>query len=180
MIEQVSKVRSDFALWWADARANSYFGVGLIGAAVSIFLDQASKAFIVNIVDLPARGRIEVLPFFDLTYVRNFGASFGMGAGSAWARVVFSVIAIAIVGVLVGWLGRLRRRWAVAGAALIIGGAIGNLIDRVRQGFVTDFLDFSGLYFPWVFNVADVSINIGILCLIIDYVKHKDDPAASA
>ena len=117
MIEQVSKARSDFALWWADARANAYFALGLIGAAVSIFLDQASKALIVNVVDLPARGRIEVLPFFDLTYVRNFGASFGMGAGSAWARVVFSVIAIAVVAVLVGWLGRLMRQWADRPAA---------------------------------------------------------------
>jgi signal peptidase II len=162
------------AAWFAEARANPLFLRGLIGAALVAILDQASKFWIVNIVELPVHRRIEISAIFDLTYVQNRGASFGMLAGGMGSRIVLSVISIAIAAVMVGWLGRLKRGFAAAGAALIIGGAIGNLYDRIRYGYVVDFLDFSGLMFPWVFNVADTAINVGFACLIVDAVLHKD------
>lgn len=166
--------KAQIANWLAEARANPLFLYGLVGAASVAILDQASKFWIVNIIELPIKRRIEISPIFDLTYVQNRGASFGMLAGGLASRIVLSSISIAIAAIMVVWLGRLRRRFAAAGAALIIGGALGNLHDRVRYGFVVDFLDFSGMMFPWVFNVADTAINIGFACLILDALLHKD------
>ncbi len=170
----VRTIQSKAADWFAEARANPLFLFGLLGAAAVAALDQATKYWIVNIVELPIHRRIEISPIFDLTYVQNRGASFGMLAGGMGSRVLLSTISIAIATVMIVWLGRLKRRFAAAGAALIIGGAIGNLHDRVRYGYVVDFLDFSGLMFPWVFNVADTAINVGFACLILDAVLHKD------
>jgi signal peptidase II len=73
---------------------------------------------------------------------------------------------------LVAWLARLNRPVAACGAALIIGGALGNLYDRIAYGHVVDFLDFSGLGFPWVFNIADTAINLGVACLLLDAVRQ--------
>lgn len=170
----VEEIKAKTADWFAAARANPLFLRGLVGAAAIAILDQATKFWIVNIVELPLKRRIELSPIFDLTYVQNRGASFGMLAGGALSRILLSTISIAIAAVMVVWLARLRRLWAAAGASLIIGGAIGNLHDRVRYGYVVDFLDFSGLMFPWVFNVADTAINVGFGCLILDALVHKE------
>lgn len=170
-------MKTKTAAWFAEARANRFFLRG-IGVAVFVaFLDQATKFWIVNIVELPVHRRIEISTIFDLTYVQNRGASFGMLAGGLASRVLLSSISIAIAAVMIAWLGRLKRGFAAAGAALIIGGALGNLHDRIRYGYVVDFLDFSGLMFPWVFNVADAAINIGFACLILDALVHKDGKA---
>lgn len=166
--------RSQFDAWFNEARANPLFIRGVIGALLVAILDQASKFWIVNVVELPIRRRIELSPVFDLTYVENRGASFGMLAGGMGSRILLSTISIVIASVMVVWLGRLKRGFAAAGASLIIGGAIGNLHDRLRYGYVVDFLDFSGLMFPWVFNVADAAINVGFACLILDALLHKD------
>lgn len=170
MSEAVQSFASRARDWVAAARANPRFRWAMAGAAGLIVVDQLSKYWIVEGLKLPFRpgGRIEIAPVFSLSYVENTGASFGMLAGGMFSRVLLTVIAAAVSVWLAIWLGRLARNWASAGAAFIIGGALGNMIDRVRYGYVIDFLDFSGLYFPWVFNVADVSINIGIACLLID------------
>lgn len=167
-------MKAKTADWWNAARENPLFWRGLMGAAAITVLDLATKAWIVHVVELPLRGRIEISRIFDLTYVGNRGASFGMLAGGMVSRVLLSAVAIGIAGVMVWWLARLKRGWAAAGAAFIIGGALGNLHDRVRFGYVVDFLDFSGLWFPWVFNVADMAINVGFACLILDALLHKD------
>ena len=151
----------------------------MVAAIIVAALDQASKFWILNIVELPIKRHIEISSIFDLTYTCNRGASFGMLAGGLASRILLSSISIAIATVMIVWLGRLKRRFAVAGAGLIIGGALGNLHDRVRFGCVTDFLDFSGLMFPWIFNIADAAINIGFACLIIDALRHKDGKPAS-
>lgn len=177
MTMSVETMKAKSAAWLAEARANPLFLYGLVGAAAVAILDQASKFWIVAIIDLPAHRRIEISPVFDLTYVQNRGASFGMLAGGLASRILLSSISIAIAAVMLVWLGRLKRRFAAAGAALIIGGAIGNLHDRIRYGYVVDFLDFSGLMFPWVFNVADAAINVGFACLILDALLHKDGKA---
>lgn len=180
MSEAVQSFASRARDWFADARANPRFRWAMAGAAALILADQLSKHWIVNILKLPEQygpcakkqaevcRQIPVSPIFDLTYVENAGASFGMLAGGMFSRVLLTVIAAGVSVWLAIWLGRLARNWAAAGAAFIIGGALGNMIDRVRYGYVVDFLDFSGLYFPWVFNVADMSINAGIACLLID------------
>ena len=185
LIEQVQD-------WRRAAVANRLFWRALLGAAAVIGVDQASKHWIVNGLKLPERvapcalypdlvcAQIDMGPIFDLTFVRNFGASFGMLAGGAASRVFLSLLSLTIAGFLIAWLGRLTRPVAATGVAFVVGGALGNLIDRVRYGYVVDFLDFSKLYFPWVFNVADVAINIGVAFLLLDAYLTRDRPPSTA
>lgn len=154
--------------WWGEARANPYFRYGLAAAFVVALLDQLLKYWIVEIIRLPALGKIEISGIFDLTYVQNYGASFGLLSGGLASRIILSIISTGVAIGLLVWLGRLRRPAAVAGVASIIGGALGNLYDRIAYGYVVDFFDFSGLMFPWVFNVADMAINIGVAFLVLD------------
>ncbi len=163
--------------WVAAARANALFRLGVGGAAFVALADQASKYWILEIVRLPAKFRIELTPVFDLTFVKNYGASFGLLAGGMLSRVILSVVAIAISAGLIIWLARIERRILAAAVAFIVGGALGNLIDRLRFGYVVDFLDFSGLYFPWVFNLADASINVGVALILLDaWLRRKRVP----
>ena len=154
-------------------------------ALITIVLDQISKAYVTGPLRLAERGTIEVTPFFHLTAVANEGVSFGLlkaqGDLGRWLLVGFSA---AVVMGLVIWAWRLTRTWTALAVGLIIGGAIGNnLIDRVRFGAVVDFLDFSGLGFKWVFNVADSAITVGVILLLADSLIFGDkpkDPAEAA
>ena len=117
-------------------------------------------------------GQIEVLPpIFNLTMVWNVGVSFGLLKAydlARWGLIGFSAVVVLALAI---WASRLDRLRPAAALGLIMGGAIGNnLIDRVRFGAVVDFLDFKGLYFPWVFNVADSAITLGVILLLIDSV----------
>lgn len=172
---QISKLIKGASDWWSDARQNRFFLWGLVGALVVALLDQASKYWIVHVVGLPEIGTIDISRIFDLTYVENRGASFGMLSGM---RVILSLISIGVAGALAIWLGRLTRPIAAIGVAFIIGGALGNLYDRVAYGFVVDFLDFSGIGFPWVFNIADSAINVGIAFLLLDAWQTRDMPSS--
>jgi signal peptidase II len=139
-------------------------------ALLVLILDQLTKFWVLDILQLERRETIEILPVFSLTMVWNRGVSFGlMQAEVDWARwglVVFSgVVAVA----LALWARKVSRPLLAVALGLVIGGAIGNLIDRVRFGAVADFLDVSGLgFFPWVFNLADSAISIGVLLLVLD------------
>jgi signal peptidase II len=163
--------------WWGAARSNPFFVRGAIAAIAIAALDQASKWWIVNVVELPLKRQIEISAIFDLTFVRNRGASFGLLGGQ---RVLLSMISIGVAAMLLIWLGKLRRPLAAAGASLVIGGALGNLYDRLAYGYVVDFLDFSGLKFPWVFNVADAAINVGVALLIVDAIRNPSDAPKGA
>ena len=176
MTEQPARFQEKAAAWLSRARSNPLFAPCLGAAAAIAAIDQASKAWIVHGLRLPERmgGRIELSPIFDLTYVRNFGASFGMLAGGLWSRLILASISIAVSLALIFWLAKAERRLLAAGFACIIGGAVGNLIDRASLGYVVDFLDFSGLAFPWVFNVADAAINIGVGLLILDAFLSRE------
>ena len=154
--------------WAAQARGNRLFHLGLALAFVVVVLDQLTKHWILYGVRLPVRYKIELSDVFDLTYVENTGVSFGLFAGGMGSRVILSVLSVVVAAYIVRWLGTLRRRVAAIGAGLIVGGAVGNLYDRVLYGHVVDFLDFSGLGFPFVFNVADAAINVGVACLAWD------------
>ena len=143
-------------------------------AILIVVIDQLTKAWVLSGLDLREMGRVPVWPpVFNFTWVENRGVSFGLfGDGSArWMLSLFSVV---VAGVLGGWALKADRRLLVTAIGLIMGGAIGNVIDRIRFGFVVDFLDFSGTgFFPWVFNVADSAITVGVVLLILDSVLSE-------
>ena len=143
-------------------------------AILIIVVDQLTKAWVMSSLDLREVGQVAVWPpIFNFTWVENRGVSFGLfGDGSA--RWMLSGFSIVVAGVLGWWALKADRRLLVSAIGLIMGGAIGNVIDRLRFGWVVDFLDFSGnvvagvKVFPWVFNVADSAITIGVILLILD------------
>lgn len=155
-------------------------------ALLIILLDQATKAWVLGSADvsdvsmIPSGHRFaEIIPgIFQITMVRNTGVSFGLfGGGEArWALTVFSVL---VSGFLVWWATRTDRRILITAIGLVIGGAIGNAIDRFQYGYVVDFLDFSGSgVFPWVFNVADAAITVGVILLFVDgFLSDRRRPA---
>jgi signal peptidase II len=142
-------------------------------ALAVIVADQATKALIVR--EFGLYETLEVLPILDITRLHNTGAAFSMLAGaSGWQRWFFVTLAIAVSAGIVYWLRNLPRDAAPflpAALALVMGGALGNVVDRLWHGHVVDFLHFhwGAAYFP-AFNVADVCITIGAGLLIIDAV----------
>lgn len=140
-------------------------------AAAVIALDQLSKAWVLGPLDLPARGQVPVLPpFLNFTLVHNTGVSFHLLAGGELSRWGLTVFSLAVAAALAGWARRTDKAVQAAGLGLIMGGAVGNAVDRIRIGHVTDFIDVSGLHFPWVFNGADSAINVGVALLLLDSV----------
>lgn len=114
---------------------------------------------------------IELTPFFDLQMVWNRGVSFGLlRADQDLARWGLVALSFVISGVFIWWLKSAERKITAIALGLVIGGALGNVIDRIRFGAVADFLDFNGLFFPWVFNVADAAITVGALVLAYDMI----------
>ena len=148
--------------------------VWLALSLVLIGLDQWSKAWVVRHLSLHVARPI--LPVLDLTLAYNSGAAFSFLADqSGWQRWVLTVLALAVAVLIIGYLGRLEARrqgLLCAALALILGGALGNLIDRLRLGHVVDFISahWHGHYFP-AFNVADSSITIGAALLLIDLLR---------
>jgi signal peptidase II len=144
-------------------------GLGL--AFATIALDQLTKWWIVNFVMNPPNV-IEVTPFFNLVLGLNRGVSFGMfSSDSNLSRWLLTALALAIVCALAVWLWRAEKPWLAVALGLIIGGAIGNVIDRVMVGAVVDFLDFHAADYHWpAFNVADMGITCGAAVLIWDSV----------
>ncbi|MCM8854284.1 MAG: signal peptidase II [Candidatus Thiodiazotropha sp.] len=135
-----------------------------------ILLDQASKQFAESMLTLYES--VTVLPFFDLTLLYNKGAAFSfLSDQGGWQRWFFIILAIGVTIVLIGWLWRLKceEQWIAVALSLIIGGAIGNVIDRILFGQVIDFLHFhyQGHYFP-AFNVADSAITVGVAIMLFD------------
>ena len=149
-------------------------GLGL--AAAVVVVDQISKWWIVEHVMQPPRS-ITVTPFFNLVMGWNRGVSFGMlnsdQAISAW---MLSAFALAIVVVLLVWMARDDRAICTAALGLVIGGALGNVVDRVRFGAVADFLDFHAFGYHWpAFNAADTAISLGALVLLADALFARPD-----
>ncbi|MEL6369782.1 MAG: signal peptidase II [Pseudomonadota bacterium] len=188
----MEKVLAEIKDWGRAVRANRLFWPVLLGALLVVALDQGSKNWIVYGLELPEQIRpcakspsdmcrqIALSPIFDLTYVQNRGASFGMLAGGAAGRTFLTIVSFGVVIGLIIWLGRLVRPVSAVAIAFIIGGALGNLYDRVTLGYVVDFLDFSGAYFPWVFNIADVAINIGVALLLFDAWREAREAKLAA
>jgi signal peptidase II len=144
----------------------------LVVSLVVLVLDQGTKLWI--LANVPLYYDINVLPIFDITYVRNYGAAFSfLSDAGGWQRYFFTGIAVVISCVLIYWMKQTkwqeqRQLWAFS---LILGGAIGNVTDRVVYGYVVDFLHFyyESWHFP-AFNVADMAISCGAFLLILDAI----------
>jgi signal peptidase II len=143
--------------------------IGLVIAAIVFAVDQIAKWAILVPLDLQNQGQIELLPIFNFTWVPNYGVSMGfLTADSHVARwALVAVTGMIALGVLV-WMWREESRGDVAALGLVLGGALGNILDRIRFGYVVDFLDLHfGEFRPFlVFNVADAAITIGVLILL--------------
>ena len=149
---------------------------GLLPALLVVAVDQASKWWIVGHVMDPPRF-VELTSFFNLVMVWNKGISFGLfGSGSSLAAIALPVLAAAVSVVLGLWMVRTPRRYLQVILGLVIGGAVGNLIDRFRYGAVADFLDFHIAGFHWpAFNVADSAITVGAVLLVADSLFNNAD-----
>jgi signal peptidase II len=151
-------------------------GIGI----VIVVLDQATKAWMLYGLRLE-NGPVKILPFFSFTLVHNTGMSFGLLGGSAFGRWFLTLFQLS-AGIGLGFLTLKQvQRLPAFALCLIAGGAVGNVIDRIRFGFVVDFLDFSGTHiFPWVFNVADSAICIGVALLAWYFLKSEESAKAPA
>jgi len=135
-----------------------------------LVLDQATKAWIQAMFQ--RYESLEVLPFFNLVLAYNTGAAFSfLNDAGGWQRWLFIALALVVTVVLVLWLRRLdaAERMAGWGIALVLGGALGNVVDRIWLGHVVDFLDFHWAGWHWpAFNVADIAISCGVALLLLD------------
>lgn len=154
------------------------WGTWLAIAAGVVALDLATKAWISSAFRY---GEVrEVTPFFNLVLVHNQGAAFSFLADAGgWQRWFFTAVAMAISITLLVLLPRQRNPWVAAAMALVLGGALGNLWDRLALGHVVDFIQVhaAGHYFP-AFNVADSAITIGVILLLLDGLRGKAPAAA--
>jgi len=154
-----------------------YSPLGLIVAAATLVADQANKLWLLHVYDIGAKGTVTLTPFFDLVLVWNRGISYGLfPQDSAAGR--FGLIAFAILAslALVVWLARITTGFSAVAIGLIIGGGVGNLIDRIAYGAVADFYAFHAFGFEWyIFNIADVAIVAGVIGLLYDslFGGHK-------
>ncbi len=148
---------------------------GFILAAVVLILDQISKYWVLEALRLPEIGGMDVLPFFRLTFVGNTGVSMGLlPAGSDLARWLLTLVTAGIAVAVALWLRREKHPIEIAALGLVLGGAIGNIIDRVRFGYVVDFLHFFWAeYSFWVFNLADAAITLGVILLLLRAITAK-------
>jgi signal peptidase II len=157
---------------------------GIIAGVVTLVLDQASKLWLLDVFDIARRGTVRVTPFFDLVLAWNIGISFGWfqndSAAAQFALMAVKALAVIALGFL---MARAQTRLATIALGMIIGGAIGNAIDRFAYGAVLDFALFhvqiGGKAFNWyVFNLADVAIVAGVIALLYDSLLGV--PAAKA
>ena len=164
----------------------SHFRPGLLLAAITLILDQLSKWWVLYELDLPA---LRSVPLFeigpvglDLTMVWNRGVTFGLLSGdSQWNQLILAALAAVIAAVLLRWLWRAENRLIALALGMVIGGAIGNVIDRFRFGAVVDFVDAHGWGWHWyVFNVADAGIVIGVTLLLIDALFRPQPKSTQA
>jgi signal peptidase II len=147
--------------------------LGWLVALAAFLADQASKNLVLYGLAFRALGpaaRIDVLPFMNLVMVWNRGVSYGLfQAGSAAGTLLLIVFSLIAVVLLSWWLSRAQRRTIALGLGLVIGGALGNVIDRALYGAVADFFHFYAFGHDWyVFNVADAAITVGVAVLLLD------------
>jgi len=138
-------------------RYSLFFVVALV-----FFIDRLTKFYVEN--SIPEDGSVSLLPFFSVVHVKNYGGAFSILSSSKYATLIFTLLPLAVITFLVLYLLKVplpaKNKFPLL---LIIGGAIGNLYERIEKGYVTDFLDFHLINFHWpAFNVADASITVGV------------------
>lgn len=151
--------------------------IGLSAGAIVVALDQLTKWLIRNDV-LNTTRYIEVTDFFNIVEVWNRGVSFGLFASdSPWTPYLLSALAIAISIVLIIWLRKAETAFLALALGIVIGGAVGNVIDRLIWGQVYDFLDFHSAGFHWpAFNLADAAISVGVGLILLDgFIAKRGD-----
>jgi lipoprotein signal peptidase len=150
-------------------------GTGLLVLAA----DQASKWWVLDVLHLPELRQVVVLPVLNLTFVRNPGVTFGLlnglgDPGSNWGHLLLAAIALGVVAALAVWLRRAESAIVAISIGAIAGGAIGNVIDRMRFGWVVDFIHAHVGGWSWyVFNVADAAIVCGVVALVLDGLRPR-------
>jgi len=152
---------------------NTVLGLGV--ALVVLAADQASKWWVLTALQLPERHTIALLPVLNLTLVWNRGITFGLfGGDSGVGSAALTAAALAVVAALAVWLHHAERRLMAAALGAIVGGAIGNVIDRARYGAVVDFIHAHAYGWSWyVFNLADAAIVCGVATLVLDGLRGK-------
>lgn len=159
-------------------------GVRWLWLAALVFVaDISIKLVVMNNMGYGWTNRIEILPFFNLLYVHNLGAAFSfLSDQPGWQRWFFTGIAFVVSAMLIIWMRKLpaAESWNNPAYAMVIGGALGNVFDRLVHGFVVDYLDFFWGNYHWpAFNLADAAICIGAVMIVLDGFRSKKDPAKS-
>jgi len=161
-------------------QVKNYRRIGLIIALLIFALDQVSKFVVMQLLQLPSRGQIELIPFFNLTWAENYGVSMGFLTASSdfqrWALVALT----GLIGLAVFiWMNREKAKWDIIALGMVLGGAMGNIVDRARLGYVADFADLHiGDFRPFlIFNLADACISIGVVILLARalLIREKKD-----
>ena len=153
--------------------------IGLTIAFLIFVADQVMKFLVMVPLQLRAKGSIEILPFFNLTWAQNYGVSMGFLTASTdfqrWALVALT----GLIGVAVLiWMWREKAKWDIIALSFVLGGAMGNILDRARLGYVADFADLHiGDFRPFlIFNVADAAISIGVVILLARALLIREKP----
>lgn len=157
--------------------------LGFSIAAIVFVLEQITKWLVLGPLDLRNTQSVEVLPIFRLNYTENHGISLGLFQASSDAmRWVLVLVTAAIAVGVAWWIGREEKRWDQIALGMVLGGALGNILDRVRHGYVVDFADLHfGDFRPFfIFNVADAAISIGVAILLLRAFLVKDRPKENA
>jgi signal peptidase II len=163
-----------------DAAERTHRGLGFAIAGFIFFLDQLTKWIVTYPLELQTRREIRLVDFFDLRWVENRGVSMGfLTADTATGRWLLVALTAAISGAVVAWLWREKRRDDAIALSFVLGGALGNIVDRIRFGYVVDFADLHfGEWRPFlIFNVGDAAITIGVLLLLFRALLTRDPKA---
>ncbi len=167
----------------ASSLIGSFTRLGWLWAIATFALDQSHKWWMLLIYKIEEKGRVALTPFFDLVYVKNLGVSYGMFAtGSQAGQIALAVFAALSVVALTVWLARgaMNRLLAIS-IGLIMGGALGNALDRLVLGGVADFFQLHAFGFYWyVFNIADIAIVAGVIGLLYDSYGPNQGAASKA
>ena len=152
-------------------------GLGLMVMVASAMLDQAHKWWMLLGYEIAKRGRVKVLPFLDLVYAKNTGISYGLFKWVSPGMLVGFSLALIVIMAL--WLAQNTTRLVGVGLGLVMGGALGNVIDRITMGGVADFIQLHAFNIYWyVFNIADMLIFVGVACLLYDVLVVSRKTAA--
>ena len=157
--------------------------IGFSVAAAVFILEQISKWIVLGPLDLRNTFQIRILPIFNLTYTENHGISLGLFQASSDAmRWVLVAVTAAIAAGVAVWITREEKRGDQIALGMVLGGALGNILDRVRHGYVVDFADLHfGDFRPFfIFNVADAAISIGVAILLLRAFLVKERPEENA